>query len=428
VSVPAPPGAQAPLVFTPESGPSPIITRRLPARRFKRSSMRAIAAIVVACIVLAGAGAIWMNRVRKSAETAEQAEKNDFPSQLAPLGSAWRKDGDLQLKMQVTRAYRRSQPAAAMAFFSHDYKKRLPGKAELIDGALEKLHLQFKRIDWEPATTEEKLGGEPALTLDFDATDGQEVDVLGKVYLLGYRGVGYWVFVWAPAGDREAATAELDRARASLTLNRAFREGWQEKPPEAAPLSIAPAGVVLSATKGVWEEEDRTGYDPKAVRVAKGTFPVDGSTQQRDRHAGRIAIAQILLLDDNPAKQPADQAREYVLANQKDPVRGGYPKTTIAPVKGREGEELSRETDLGELHGWLSKLRMSNTEDRERFVVLATVRQPKGKLLAVWCECDWELREYWDQEFGTLVSSLRPMKKGEVKPIAPAADAGNADE
>jgi hypothetical protein len=32
--------------------------------------------------------------------------------------------------------------------------------------------------------------------------------------------------------------------------------------------------------------------------------------------------------------------------------------------------------------------------------------------LVLWCESDWSLRDYWDQEFATLLNSLRPIDNG----------------
>jgi hypothetical protein len=400
--------------FTPELGGGTIIARRSLPRRSTLYRRVAGTLVVLAALGGTGLGSWWLYRA-KLASGADSAGKPEASHALPALGPGWKKDADLQLRMQVNRAARRSQPAAAMAFFTHDYKTRLPGKAELIDAALEKLHNQFKRVEWEQSSGETRLGEQEALAIDFDATDAQDVDVLGTAYLLGYRGVGYWLLLWAPAVDNNAAAAEIERVRASFALGQGFREGWRERPPETITLAVAAAGVSLACTKAVWEEQELAGYDPKAVRVVKGAFPVDGSTRQRDRHAGRGAIVQVLVVDGAADNSAAERARAYVLANQKDPDRGGYPKTTMAPIKAKDGDEQDRDSDFGALHGRLTKLRMTNTEDRERFVVLGVVSRPNGRLLAVWCECDWELREYWDQEFAALLSSARPLKNGDGK-------------
>ncbi len=410
--VAAPPEPEpSPLAFEPQPEGGPIVALR-PIRR--RGGVWRTAVVLLLVGGMAGGGAWWYWRLytAPAADRAEPVAVRTESGYVFPApGRGWMKDPDLQLRMQVNTAYRRSQPAAAAALFTHDYKTRLPGESERIDEALAKLRNLFRRVEWERSPGEPRLGGEPTLAVDFDATDADEVDVRGTVYLLGWRGCGCWLFLWSPAGSREPAAPELERVRASFALRPEFREGWQEKPPDAATLAVPEAGVALSYAKGAWEEDDPAAHDPKAVRALKGTFPADGTGKQRDRHAGKVALVRALVLEAADLKTGAEAARTYVLEAQKDPERGNYPKTTLAPIKDKSGIDQDHETEFGPLHGRLTKLRMANTEDRERFVVLGVVARPEGRLLVLWCECDWSLRDYWDNEFGALLNSLRPIRE-----------------
>jgi hypothetical protein len=411
--VAAPAAAEAnQLQFVPESETGAIIA---PLRRRRRSIAGLIGAVLTTCAIAAAAvlGVWWYSASSPKIEADHSDRSGNNSYVLLAPGQGWKKDPELQLRMQVSRAARRSQPAAAMAFFAHDYKTRLPGEGELIDAALEKLRGQFKRLEWERKSGEHRLGGQVALALDFDATDATEVDVRGTVYLVAYRGFGYWLFLWAPASENDAAAADLERIRASLGLNSAFREGWQERTPESETVAIREGRVSLAYAKSVWEPDDKTGYDPKAVCVLKGTFPVDGSGKQRDRHAGKVATVQVLVLDAAEKQSAAAAARDYVLAAAKDPDRGNYPQTTLAPIKDKSGEEQDHDADLGQVHGRLSKLKMTNTEDRERFLVLGVASVAADRNVVVWCECDWSVRDYWDDEFGVLLRSLKPTKARE---------------
>jgi hypothetical protein len=379
--------------------------------------MLATLAVVASAIGAAAWGCRWLYSTNTtSAERATENGRADASYSLPTLGRGWKKDSELQLRMHVATAARLRQPAAAMAFVSRDYKTRLPGDGELIDEALAKLHNQFKRVEWENAPGEALLAGRKALAINFDATDADEVDVLGTAYSLAYRGVGYWLILWSPAGDKEQAAPELERIRASFGLSPSFREGWQESQPKSELVRVREADLTLAYSKTVWEDEDKTGFDAKAVRVLKGSFPADGVGHQRDRHAGKVAIVQVLVLDAVDPASAGDKARAYLLEAQKDPDRVNYPKTTLTTVKNKAGEEEDNDADFGPLRGRLTKLRVANTEDRERFVVLGVVPRPEGRLAVVWCECDWSLRDYWDQEFGTLLNSLRPLKGQAAKP------------
>jgi hypothetical protein len=397
--------------------PAAIIRRRSAGRRRRLARMLATLMLVASAIGVGAWGCWWLYSTNTAPGDGTGGDgRTDASYGLPTLGPGWKKDAELQFRMHVATAARRSKPAAAMAFVSRDYKTRLPGDSELIDETLAKLHNQFKRVEWENAPGEPLLAGQRVLAICFDATDADEVNVLGTAYLLAYRGVGYWLILWAPAGDREQAAPELERIRASFALSPSFREGWQESQPKPELLRLKEADLSLAYSKTVWEEEDKTGFDPKAVRVLKGSFPADGASRRRDRHAGKVAIVQVLVLDAVDPASARDKARTYLLEAQKDPDRGNYPKTTLTTVKNKSGEEEDNDADFGPLHGRLTKLRMANTEDRERFVVLGVVPRPERRLVVVWCECDWSLRDYWDQEFGTLLNSLRPLKGKAAKP------------
>lgn len=411
------PAAETPALFQfaadPEGGR--IISRRHTPKGGNAWRVAAFVLVVTAAVGGIALGYRWLFSAPAGVTPGGTSERFEGAYLLPAPGKDWKKDTDLRLHMQVGSAYRRTQPAAAMAFLAHDYKTRLPGEGELIGEALAKLRLQFKRVEWEPAANGARLGGQPARAIDFDATDAEDVDVRGTAYLLGYRGYGYWLFLWSPSADRDQAAAEAEAVRASFVLSPTFRDGWQEKPPESEPLAVAEAGASLAYPKAVWVEEEKTGYDPKAVHVLKGSFAADGS-RQRDWYASKVASAQVLVLTDVGGKPVAEAARNYILTSQKDPDRGNYPQTTLKTIKNKAGEEQDQESDLGKLHGWLVKLQMTNTEDRERFVVLGVVPRPgKGRLLVVWCECDWAVRDYWEPEFATLLNSLRPLKDGEAE-------------
>ena len=47
-----------------------------------------------------------------------------------------------------------------------------------------------------------------------------------------------------------------------------------------------------------------------------------------------------------------------------------------------------------------------NTEDLERFLVMAVVNRPEGVLVLVG-DCLWDRRDFWDQEFAALLKSFK---------------------
>ena len=56
----------------------------------------------------------------------------------------------------------------------------------------------------------------------------------------------------------------------------------------------------------------------------------------------------------------------------------------------------------GEVH----RLRLELGPDNVEYGVLAVVHQPEG-LVVIFCQCKWDRRAYWEQEFKTLLDTVR---------------------
>jgi hypothetical protein len=63
-------------------------------------------------------------------------------------------------------------------------------------------------------------------------------------------------------------------------------------------------------------------------------------------------------------------------------------------------------TDMvGKLPGRVLTLRVTNTKERGRFVVLGVVPRPEGPIV-IWAECDFARRAVWEADFRKLVASF----------------------
>jgi hypothetical protein len=90
----------------------------------------------------------------------------------------------------------------------------------------------------------------------------------------------------------------------------------------------------------------------------------------------------------------AERAKAHVLARQNEV----YPETTIADVP---PEGLGRPPD-----GIVLTLKVANTKERERFVVLRIVARTDGPVV-LWSESDYARRPIWEAEFRKLVGSFK---------------------
>jgi hypothetical protein len=115
------------------------------------------------------------------------------------------------------------------------------------------------------------------------------------------------------------------------------------------------------------------------------------------------ATFQILVLPKQANLKAAVAAARDYLKKREEAL---YSQTKLQPIKDKSGADSDRATDIGNEPGHLSKLDVHNTDDLQRFMVLAIVNRPDGVLVLVG-ECLWERRDFWDQEFTSLLKSFK---------------------
>ena len=156
----------------------------------------------------------------------------------------------------------------------------------------------------------------------------------------------------------------------------------------------------LTFAKELWTRKPSAqDYDPLADLVLQGDEP----DPDRKKISSKTANLLVLVLPKQEDLQAATAAARDYLQKREEKE---YEKTQIEVVKDKNGAAVDRNIDIGNERGHLSKLRVKNTEDLERFMVVAVVNRPDGVLLLVG-DCLWDRHDFWDQEFMPLINSLR---------------------
>jgi hypothetical protein len=395
----------APLDFNAESS---VVVPPRSRRRTERKRRRRLAPLLAVFVVIAlGIGvAVWggiwllhLNRTENAdAEPLRAASHYNF--QFVPPGEPWKRDRNIELKLRVNFAMRSGERNNTFGLLFKDYETRMPRETELVDEAAGRLRSYFRGVEREPKPKDEnlRLGGRPALVLEFEGEDPEHVAMSGECYALAFRGYAYWFFTWGPTEDKELVRPDWAglRERFGLLDNRI---GWKEKPRAAEKIRGTKAKYELICAKELWTRQTAEDYDPQADVVLRGDEP----DPSRKKYVRRTATFQVLVLPKQPDLQAATAAaRAYLQQRQEQ----DYPKTTIQLIKDKNEAEVDRNTEIGEAHGHLSKLHVQNAEDRERFMVLAVVNRPDGVLVLLG-DCQWDRRDFWDAEFMALIDSLK---------------------
>jgi hypothetical protein len=383
-------------------------TRRKAARKRQRriGSVIAVSIVVLIGLGLAVWGGVWLFHLHKEENTAEDPSRvaSQFNCRFVPPGKPWRRDDNVKMKLHVHVAMRSSEGNNCLALFFKDYKTRQPSKAEMVDEAVNKLRSYFRGVEWElkPEEVGAQLAGQPAHLLEFVGDDPENVSIGGECYALTSRGYAYWFFTWGSIDAKESLLPEWAELREKFGLLN-DRKGWTAKGRESEKVTFADGKYQLTHVKGLWSKQPNAeDYDALANLVLQGDEP----DPNRQKHVSKAATLQVLLLPKAPdLKSAVAAAREYL---QKREERE-YPKTKIQPMKDKNGTEVDRNTEIGKVRGHLSKLLVQNTEDRERFMVLAVVNRPEAVVMLL-ADCQWDRRDFWDQEVMPVIESFKVLK------------------
>lgn len=333
--------------------------------------------------------------------------------------AGWRPDVGLRDKLRASVAVTLPKPRSHAALFYRDFAKRAPSDAELLDRALKHLRAYFLNVYYDDPFQGEKngrtglLGGEPAIVFPFDATDRDEVPMRGQCYVLTRRGYAYWFVSWGPADNYDELEERWDKLRQGFKLYNE-REGWKPTPRKTEPVVGTALPYQLHYASDTWTREP----DPKAADTAADLL-LRGFEPTRDDDTGKLrdialvsksAEVRVLAL---PKADTLANAVQSTLDHVRKKHLETHPATKIEPVTDRKTGKPLTSIDVGELRGQVDRVKLELSHDHERYARIAVVSLPAG-VLAIVCECRWERRDYWDQEFKSLLESVR---------AAPPADA-----
>ena len=385
--------------------PAPAVIRlNRRARKRRPPWVRAVvwAALGVVVLILVFRGIPWMRDTVIPWFNQQYAANNPEVGQIFAQvncrfvfpGGKWKLDDKVRLfGVAQLLAMRRPDPNAWMVLAARDYQKRAPRDGEMVEEAVNRLGNYFQGVEWE-LKPDEEWAGQRAQRLRFQG-DVNQVVMTGDCLFFTNKGLGYWLATWTPAALADQSREELHQVRQGFSLLRE-RDGWQEATPPVQTFQGHKVVYSLRDTEDLWKEWP----NPKDVEA-----DADLLLQARDRleakDVDKMAQAVVLVEKKQPDLTAAARAARAHLEEQQ---RQLYPATTLEVIRDQEGPQ-DWAAPIGEVPGHLTKFRVKNSPDRQRFVVLAVVQLPE-QVLAIQCECDWKRRSLWAGDFKQLLSTF----------------------
>lgn len=421
----APPVAYVPPVAAPPSDlafdDAPVV---VPVSRRKRRKQRGWLKVLFVFLIIAGgvaaAGYYFKDHIAALSEGDDSSTrglkaKANF-SLSVPRSSGWRDDRDLLDRVRANVVMTRQKPKGHMALFYRDFNTRALTDGELLDLGLKRLRAFFPRLEYENPLLGEsggrtgELSGEPAIVMPFSASDTGDVPVRGTCTMLSRQGYAYWLVFWGPEDYHDELAEHFEALRERFKLYNE-REGWKPTPRESERFAGTGVPYQLDFIKEVWKKEPNAkDADAAAELFLRGFEPTLDQETGRARVvelSGKAAEVLVAVLPKAASLKDAVKAAEEHFRKKHVELHPGFKMEPVADRK--TGKPLPGK-DVGSYHGEVQRLRLVLDADNERFAVLAVANQPQG-VLAVWCECRWNRREYWEQEFRTVLRTVRPATK-----------------
>jgi hypothetical protein len=270
----------------------------------------------------------------------------------------------------------------------------------MVEEALVRLKRKFKdNVEWE-LKGQEQIGEEQAQRLTFQGEVNNDI-YTGQCYMVAHKGVGHWIFTWTPGTIDElnknpGLKSELADLPKGLTLRD--RIGWKGDHPTRHLLTSPRWDYTLDDTYGIWRERKADDFDADA----------DLALQAQDQElaiAVRTAEVVVFVVKSPEDGNVLEAAQDWLAAYHKRPP---YDNTKSEPIPTKSGTRLWAD-HVGDAKGYVLKYHVTNTDSRERLVVVGVV--PRGdRYLLIHGECDWRYRSLWELDFVQLIDSYRSKK------------------
>jgi hypothetical protein len=398
--------------------PPALVTSRRPLTRGRGQ----IPWMPIVIFTLAGAGvvglAIWIapllsgKRLEKISDTFDWVSK-EANFRLTVAKDEWKEDADSRQGLRAHVALEKEEQPIWLAIAAQDFGRRNARDAELEGGAIERLENYFKDkdLEWEPRPIPKGgqtpfRNGQAAQRIVFQG-EHENVIARGECYMLRYRGIAYWLFIWAPQSQNqkwETTRKELEELQSED--NRGFillngRKGWEERPPEMEKYRGTKHGFTIHGLKGLWEEFPATDED------SNGDLYLQRRSPERRRNPVKGVNLLVSVLNKKPGTtlKTAIQEATNALLRRLPPVE---EKPRAEPAPG-QNQELGVERKVGNVPGRVVELRVTHGE-LQYLAVLAVVIRSK-QVFVIQCQCPWNDRARWRGEFKQMLATFTLWEK-----------------
>lgn len=346
----------------------------------------------------------------------EDATDQRLNLKVEPFPAGWEEDSAVRRPLDANVLGRkRSDPEAYVAVVAQDWGDREPRAGELDDLMRGRLRGGFSTVEMQPLEGATWYG-QPAQAVQFTGSLNEQ-QVRGEAYVMGYKGIGYAFFAWAPEGAWAGLRDEVAGLREKVHP-AGYRDTWKAKKANTRTFASADGTYQVQDVDGVWlqgkpadqwgpkekkfvlEPDDLKGIDPKATMAfrAEHQFKEGGDAKRR------AARADALVVELAAGGDPLEAARAHVIERiKRDYATGMVPDIQLEPMtRAPSGTPLPTDGPA------VGRFLFMDPLDRENRVVwVISAANVGGKTVAVEAHTPERFASYVDEWMVHLAGSLK---------------------
>jgi hypothetical protein len=311
----------------------------------------------------------------------------------------WAIETEIRTKLGAHTAWKSTEEDFWFAIVVKDYDMFKPRDAEMLRQGIAKLENYYgEALELDSKTTGAKVAGIPAQKLRFKG-QVSGASWLGDCYMFSLNGVGYWLYVASPdAQTLDSRTTDLLGEKVFTAVSE--RRDWREQDPPKENFRTDNKKLTMTALRGIWE----AAKDPKNIEE-KGELVLVGyyRDEKDNRKNGHLLIYTMEKKAD--LKEAMKAAREH-LENKVKSDDSGAKLEKASEVSEGQGD-LGKESEVGDRRGRMMDLKkLQLGEEPARYYLLVVVNEP-DMCYVIQCNCIWEHRQLWRQDFLDLMRTIR---------------------
>ncbi|MBM4071264.1 MAG: hypothetical protein FJ271_20355 [Planctomycetes bacterium] len=310
--------------------------------------------------------------------------------------TGWQQEQSIGAGLKAIIALQRAAPDVWLAVAARDYGTSKPRKAELVKEAKERLEHHFgETLEWQEKPDDKDFAGQRAQCYEFTG-EVRQVRWHGEVRMFAHHGIGYWFFLAAPSlEEAQLALADLQQDQRGFMLADK-RVGWRPQPPRTESYRGAKLPIYLRGLEEVWEKHTR----PEDVDERGELFLTGRFLQEKDNR--KNASVLVIALDKKADLKESFQAARMYFENK---IKEEDMDNIVSPVS-EKGSALGVTEVIANRPGRRIELKEQRGPQPARYILLAAT-EAGDHVLAIRCQCTWENRQIWRQDFLDLLGTLQ---------------------